>query len=125
MNCLNNFAYYLSLSRTQLTKAAAMSAKAIGIEPDNPTYLDTHAWVLYRQRRYPEAKRYIDKVLDKIEEAGAPEPEDANLYDHAGDIYFRLRKRREAIELWRTAQDLATDAKLLRTLRRKIKNKRI
>lgn len=125
VNCLNNFAYYLSLSRTQLTKAAAMSAKAIGIEPDNPTYLDTHAWVLYRQRRYPEAKRYIDKVLDKIEEAGAPEPEDANLYDHAGDIYFRLRKRREAVELWRTAQDLATDAKLLRTLRRKIKNKRI
>ncbi len=125
VNCLNNFAYYLSLDRIHLAKAATMSGKAIEIAPDNPTYLDTHAWVLYQQRRYAEAKRYIDQVLDAIEAEGAPEPEDANLYDHAGDIYFRLKKRREAVELWRTAQDLTQDAKLLRTLRRKIKNKRI
>lgn len=60
---LNNYAYQLSVLGKDLDKAAAMSLKTIGYEPENPTYLDTYAWILFRQIKYPEAKAYIDRAL--------------------------------------------------------------
>lgn len=69
--CLNNYAYYLSEENRDLDKAAAMSLKTIKVEPNNATYLDTYAWILYLQGRYEEAKIYMDmavKNLDKDED---------------------------------------------------------
>lgn len=59
---LNNYAYYLSLNKKNLQKAEEMSRKANELSPDNPTYLDTHAWVLFQLKRYKEAKVFIDLV---------------------------------------------------------------
>ena len=42
-----------------------MSQKTILAEPDNATYVDTYAWVLFRLGRYEEAKAYADKLGDK------------------------------------------------------------
>lgn len=63
---LNNYAYYLSLKKKNLVKAEAMSRKSNELEPDNPTYLDTYAWVLFQMKRYEEAKVYIDKVQELL-----------------------------------------------------------
>ena len=59
---LNNYAYYLSLQQRNLDTAEQMSRRSNELEPDNPTYLDTLAWVLYQQGRYAEAKQLMDKV---------------------------------------------------------------
>lgn len=53
---LNNYAYYLSEEGKSLRKALKMSRKAIAIEPDNPTFLDTCGWILYLLGRPKEAK---------------------------------------------------------------------
>ena len=45
---LNNYAYFLSLEGRDLERALAMAGRAIVLEENNPTYLDTYAWVLYR-----------------------------------------------------------------------------
>ncbi len=81
-SCLNNYAYFLSLDKRDLDKAAAMSLKTIKAEPDNATYLDTYAWILYQQKRYEEAKIYIDLALK---------------YDDSGDS-AELLKHKKAIE---------------------------
>lgn len=60
---LNNYAYYLSEKDTLLNHALEMSAKTIQKEPDNPTYLDTYAWILHQQGKDKEALPYIDKAL--------------------------------------------------------------
>ena len=60
---LNNYAYYLSLEGKQLKKAYAMSKKTIDKEPDNPTYLDTIGWILYRQGKLQEAKTYFKHAM--------------------------------------------------------------
>lgn len=65
---LNNYAYYLSLKKKDLKRAEEMSRQANELEPDNATYLDTYAWVLYQQKRYAEAKQYIDKVVELMKE---------------------------------------------------------
>lgn len=63
---LNNYAYYLSLRKQDLKRAETMSRLSNKREPDNPTYLDTLAWVLYQQKRYAEAKEVMDKVVELL-----------------------------------------------------------
>lgn len=66
--CLNNYAYYLSEVGEELDRAASMSLKAVKAEPNNSTYLDTYAWVLYKQGRYEEAKIYMEMAIEKLDE---------------------------------------------------------
>lgn len=65
-NALNNYAYYLSLKKKNLEKAERMSRRSNELEPDNPTYLDTLAWVLFQLKRYSEAKALMDKVVELL-----------------------------------------------------------
>jgi len=60
---LNNYAYYLSLQKKQLSKAARMSKITVEKEPDNPTYLDTYGWILHLQGKDQEAKPYFKHAM--------------------------------------------------------------
>lgn len=113
---LNNYAYFLSENKGDLDKALKMSAEAIALEPDNATYLDTYAWILFRRGEYKEALEYEKSALEKAGTQG----ESAEYYEHMGDIYFMNGSPDKALEMWRKALPLDTDNELLR---RKIKNK--
>ena len=54
--CLNNYAYFLSLSGERLDEAEQMSARVLKLEPDNPTYIDTYAWILFVRKDYEQAR---------------------------------------------------------------------
>lgn len=110
---LNNYAYYLGEEGVNLKKAEEMSAKAVKAEPKNATYLDTYAWVLYKQKRYAEAKIYIDMALKFT----ADSTNDATLREHAGDIYVGLKNYTSAVEFYKQALQQGGDIK---TLNRKI-----
>ncbi|MBQ0024603.1 MAG: tetratricopeptide repeat protein [Bacteroidales bacterium] len=60
---LNNYAYYLSLEGKRLKKAKQMSKKTIEAEPDNPTYLDTYAWILHLMGEDVEAKAIFKHAM--------------------------------------------------------------
>ncbi len=113
VGCLNNYAYFLSIDNGDLKKAETMSLKAITIEPNNPTYLDTYAWVLYMQERYSEAKIFIDRTIENSDSIT-----DATLLDHAGDIYEACDDKTRALEYWREALLLSPDDEA--TIRKKI-----
>lgn len=123
--CLNNYAYFLSQKKQQLAKALQMSERVVKLEPQNPIYLDTHAWVLYQLRRYRQALVYIEQTIKYLEAQGEPSAEDAGYYDRAGDIYFQNGRRKTAIVFWKKALLLSDDAKLSATLKRKIRNRRL
>lgn len=106
--CLNNYAYYLSVNGEQLDKAEKMSEQTIKAEPDNATYLDTYAWVLFMRGKYEEAKEYIDRML-------ATEEDHSNIViEHAGDIYAKCGLTDEAVEFWKEALNDNPDNALLR-----------
>ena len=84
-----------------------MSFKTIKAEPDNATYLDTYAWILFMQERYAEAKVYIDQALKNDEDAGAV------VIEHAGDIHAMNGETERAIELWQQALEQDPGNKLL------------
>jgi len=122
IGCLNNYAYYLSVKGVRLNDAEKMSLRTVKAEPNNPTYLDTYAWILFRQKRYDEAKIYIDRTLQN-------DPDSASvMLEHAGDIYYHAGDVAKALELWKKAldnyDDEAGDANDKKILIRKIKLKK-
>lgn len=98
---MNNYAYYLSLEKKDLRKAERMSSKTVELEPDNSTYLDTYAWILYQQGDFMLAKIYIDRAVSNLKQDQEPEV----VYEHAGDIYAALEKYNKAVEWWQKAYD--------------------
>lgn len=108
---LNNYSYYLSLTKKQLKKAEQMSYKTIKAEPKNTTYLDTYAWILFIQERFEEAKIYIDEALKNDSTFSG------TIIEHAGDIYFKAGYRDKAIEFWKQSLEKGNSSA---TLKRKI-----
>lgn len=81
---LNNYSYYLAERGEKLDEAKHWSKKAIDNNPDNATFLDTYAWVLYKNGDYEDAEKYILLAMDK---GGKNDPE---VNEHAGDIQLAL-----------------------------------
>jgi len=117
IGCLNNYAYYLSEQGEQLEKAEQMSYKTIKAEPKNSTYLDTYAWILFMQRRYSEAKVYIDQALQNKNDS----LDNSVILEHAGDIYACCEEGDKALAYW---QDALKGAPENQVLIRKIKLKK-
>lgn len=94
---LNNYAYYLSIEKKNLDKAEEMSYRTVKAEPDNDTYLDTYAWILFEKGRYTEARIYIEQALRNGGEKSRV------IMEHCGDIYYMLGEKDKALEYWKKA----------------------
>ena len=116
ISALNNYAYYLSLEKVHLDKAEEMSYRTVKAEPQNGTYLDTYAWILFEKGRYAEAKIYMDDAIKN----GAGEDSSVVL-EHCGDIYYMNGETEKALEYWKQAAGMEHESK---TLERKIKLKK-
>ena len=104
---LNNLAYFIAITGGDLDRAEELVCKALDIEPDDTSALDTYAWVLFKKKRFKEAKEQIDKLLEMSDENAA------DVWDHAGDIYFMNGLHEEALEYWERAHELEPDNKLI------------
>lgn len=128
LGALNNYAYFLSLENKDLDKAQEMSYKTIQIEPDNVTYLDTYAWILFLKGKYTEARIYMDKIVAYYEKEPVTDKEKENresinggVLEHAGDIYYHCKDTDKALEYWEKASKLDGGSDLLK---QKIKQKK-
>lgn len=100
---LNNYAYYLSLLKKDLDKAERMSMRTIVYEPDNSTYLDTYAWILFEQKSYSQALYYMKSALENDENPSGV------MYEHYGDILYANGQKEEALEMWNKALKIGGD----------------
>jgi tetratricopeptide (TPR) repeat protein len=78
---------------------------------DNGAYLDSLGWVLFKQKKYQEAKKYL------LEATKADEGDNIEIYDHLGDVYLALGEKTKAANIWRKA--LGLEIKSLREKQRK------
>lgn len=97
---MNNYAYYLSINpHSDLQKAERLARTAVQHQPDNATFLDTYAWVLFQLKRYDDARSVIshalqcDSTLSNV------------VLEHAGDIYYQAGDTDRAVELWQKAAE--------------------
>ena len=98
---LNNYAYYMSEEGIDLHKAESMSYKTVKAEPNNGTYLDTYAWILFKEERYADAKTYIDAALKNSDSTA----NNSTILEHAGDIYAMNGMIDDAMKYWKQALD--------------------
>jgi tetratricopeptide (TPR) repeat protein len=59
----NNAGYFLAESGRDIDKAMRYTRYAVLSEPQNPTYLDSYAWSLFKNKDYEKAKENIDLAL--------------------------------------------------------------
>lgn len=104
---LNNYAYYLSEEDGDLNKAKSMSFKTIDKEPENSTYLDTYAWILFRLKEYSDALVYIEKAYKYNKDSSAV------IIEHYGDILFHNKNKDGALKYWKEAKELGKGTDLL------------
>lgn len=97
-HALNNYSYFLSLRKEKLELAKNMSEKLVKKYPDNPTYIDTYAWVLYQMRNFEEAKKYLEIAAEKSE--------NGTIWEHYGDVLYQLGQKEKAVEQWIKAKKL-------------------
>lgn len=113
---LNNYSYFLSLRGQSLEHAAEMASKANKLEPNNSSFEDTYAWVLYKQKKYADAKQWIEKALQHTDD------DSATLLEHYGDILFQLNETDKAVENWKKAKDKGATSEFLD---KKIKDRKL
>lgn len=127
VGALNNAAYFMAVQGIDLDKAESYITRVMAIEPDNPTYMDTRAWISFKRKDFKEARRYIDLTLRLFEPVELEdeiirsdyEPS-ADVLEHAGDIYFMDGEPDKALEFWKSALELDPDNECLA---RKVKHK--
>ena len=104
---LNNYSYYLALRKTKLLKAKKMSFKCNKLEPENSTYQDTYAWILYQLEDYKNAKEWLLKALLNGGDKSAV------VVEHYGDILFKIGDINKAIEQWKKARNIVGESEIL------------
>ena len=104
---MNNYAYYLSLRSIKLDVAEKLSNLVIKNNPNNATYLDTYAWVLFKKKDYKLAKFYMESAISSSTE------ENPVLIEHYGDILFFLGEKEKAVQQWEKSLKMGNKSKVL------------
>jgi tetratricopeptide (TPR) repeat protein len=93
----NYLGYMWADHNMYLDEAEDMIKRALQIEPDNGSYLDSLGWVEFRKGRFDQA------LADLLRAAKNMEHEDAVVFEHIGDVYLKLNRVQQALEAWQKA----------------------
>jgi tetratricopeptide (TPR) repeat protein len=69
---------------------------------DNPSYLDSLGWVLFKQKKYKQARPYLQAAVDQ------EDGQNSEIYDHLGDCLLALGEKTKAIASWKKAIETST-----------------
>ena len=92
-----------------------MSYKTVKAEPNNSTYLDTYACILFEKGNYAESRIYIYNAMKNDGEKSDV------IVEHCGDIYFMTGDVEGALKYWKKAMEMGSESK---TLKQKIEKKK-
>jgi tetratricopeptide (TPR) repeat protein len=93
---LNSLGYTLAERGERLPEAVAFIERALKVEPDNPSYIDSLGWALFKQGKLDDAESHLQKAATAL-------PEQSVIQDHYGDVLARRGKMPEAIAAWERA----------------------
>jgi tetratricopeptide (TPR) repeat protein len=93
----NYLGYMWADHNMHLDEAMEMIQRALQIEPNNGSYLDSLGWVEFRQGKFDQA------LADLLLAAKNLDREDPIVFEHIGDTYLKLHRIPEALESWQKA----------------------
>jgi tetratricopeptide (TPR) repeat protein len=104
---LNNIAYILAENNRDLDKALEYIRRAYEIKPDDPTYLDTYAFILYKKGKYAEAVQMGQASIQQYEAQRITTP--LEIYEHLGQCYEQLGETPQASDAYKQALETGKD----------------
>lgn len=107
---LNNYSYTLAEIGINLDFAKEMSRITIEKFPEQSSFLDTYAWILYQLGDYEVAKEYIDKAFEN--NSGKLSFE---LLNHKASIYEKLGLIKDAIDLYNKAFEINPESEKIKS----------
>jgi tetratricopeptide (TPR) repeat protein len=93
---LNYIGYMLAERGERLTESVDLLKKALAIEPENGSYLDSLGWAYYKSEK-------LDLAADNLRRAAEQLKANSVIQDHYGDVLFKLSRFDEAIAAWTRA----------------------
>jgi tetratricopeptide (TPR) repeat protein len=99
----NYLGYMWADHNMHLDEAEETIKRALEIEPNNGSYLDSLGWVEFRKGKFDQA------LADLLRAAKNMGRDDPIVFEHIGDTYLKLNRVPEALESWQKA--LALDPK--------------
>jgi tetratricopeptide (TPR) repeat protein len=114
---LNYLGYMFADRGERLDEAVDLIQRALKIDPENGSYLDSLGWAFFKQRKLEDARRCLSRAADQL-------PANSVVQDHFGDVLAALDQPQEAIAAWQRA--LAGDRESIEpaTIERKIQDAR-
>jgi len=109
---LNYLGYMWLEHGKEIDKAGEMIEKANVLRPDVSAYTDSLGWFYFLKGRYDEALETLlraERLLLEEDPAAAADPENAVIYDHIGQAYFKTGNTKKAVEYLAKAMDLNPD----------------
>lgn len=110
---LNFIGYSLVEEKKKLPYALQLIEKADTLSPNTDYILDSLAWAHYQLKNYDTAWKYIQEATANLDPNSAHDP---SMWDHYGDIAYKLGKKEEAKKGWERALQLTDDAKIQKKL---------
>lgn len=95
---LNYLGYMLAERGQKLLEAVALIQRALAIEKDNPSYLDSLGWAYFKLGQFDDAR-------EPLERAAAAVPKSSVIHDHLGDLYVQLKRYDDAAAAFGRALD--------------------
>ena len=96
----NYLGYMWAEQNSHLDEAEDAIKRALQLDPENGAYLDSMAWVEYRQGKYDQALENLKRAIENLPR------EDAVVFEHLGDVYLKLNRVSQALESWQKAKTL-------------------
>ena len=96
----NYLGYMWAEQNSHLDEAEDAIKRALQLDPENGAYLDSLAWVEYRQGKYDQALENLKRAIENLPR------EDAVVFEHLGDVYLKLNRVSQALESWQKAKTL-------------------
>jgi tetratricopeptide (TPR) repeat protein len=93
---LNFLGYMLADRGERLEEAVSLIDRALAIDPDNGSYLDSLGWAYFKLRRHEDARQYLSRAAAQL-------PSNSVVQDHLGDALAALGRHADAIAAWQRA----------------------
>lgn len=110
---LNNLGYFLLERNERFDEALKLIKQAVDTDPTNPSYLDSLGWAYFKLGKMSEAELYLKEALRQ--DSGS-----ATINEHLGDVFAAQAKPEQAKVYWQRSLTLASDAKEIERIRKKL-----
>ena len=107
-DAMNALGYTLADQTDRYDEAYVLIEKALRLKPEEPAFIDSMGWVLYRLNRYEEAIDYLEQAFERF-------PND-EVAAHLGEVLLQSGKTRRAKRVWKEALSETPDSTFLQSV---------